>query len=153
MISDQLVDEDNFIDMKFLRRQDVREATHRFKLCQKFVEYLKNLGYTYDRSFNVFLFPNVKDTRQLLGFMFELIFSQREKEQRDQEKEQRTTNAFEDLVKQRIKKWQKKPWILPDFYEGQRRDLLIGGEVIHVDQDVDFQRVAGSKSKKAKGIY
>ena len=31
--------------------------------------------------------------------------------------------------------------------------MLIGGEVIHVDKDVDFQRVASSKSKKAKGVY
>lgn len=53
----------------------------------------------------------------------------------------------------RIKKWKKKPWMLPDFLEGQKRDLLIGGEVIHVDKDIDFNRVAGSKSKKAKGVY
>ena len=31
--------------------------------------------------------------------------------------------------------------------------MLIGGEVIQVQKDIDFERVAASKSKKAKGIY
>lgn len=31
--------------------------------------------------------------------------------------------------------------------------MLIGGEVIQVQQDIDFDRVAGSKSKKAKNLY
>jgi len=31
--------------------------------------------------------------------------------------------------------------------------MLIGGEVIQVAKDVDFERVAGSKSKKAKTLY
>lgn len=31
--------------------------------------------------------------------------------------------------------------------------MLIGGEVISVARDIDFDRVAGSKSKKAKNLY
>ena len=31
--------------------------------------------------------------------------------------------------------------------------MLIGGEVIQIDRDIDFQRVAASKSKKIKGMY
>ena len=42
---------------------------------------------------------------------------------------------------------------MPEFFDGQAQPLLIGGEVINVAKDVDFDRVASSKSKKAKGIY
>ena len=42
---------------------------------------------------------------------------------------------------------------MPDFNEGQPRSLLIGGDVIQVQKDIDFDRVAASKSKKAKGVY
>lgn len=42
---------------------------------------------------------------------------------------------------------------MPEFSEGQQQGMLIGGEVMHVQKDIDFDRVAGSKSKKAKGIY
>ena len=69
-----LSDEDQFVDIKYLKAQNLREPTGRFKACQKFTEYLKHLGYFYNLSFNVFLFPNKKETRQLLGFLFEMIF-------------------------------------------------------------------------------
>ena len=69
-----LSEEDQFIDLKALKRCNLREPTGRFKACQKFTEYLKHLGYFYNLSFNVFLFPNKKETRQLLGFLFEMIF-------------------------------------------------------------------------------
>ena len=42
---------------------------------------------------------------------------------------------------------------MPEFLEGQKRGLLIGGEVIQVQKDIDFDRVAACKSKKAKGVY
>jgi len=73
-ISKLLTEEDNFVDLKFLKKQNLNEATHRYKVCQKFVEYLKTLGYNYDLSFNAFLYPNVKDSRRLLGYLFEIMF-------------------------------------------------------------------------------
>ena len=42
---------------------------------------------------------------------------------------------------------------MPEFFEGQKRGLLIGGDVIQVQKDIDFDRVAACKSKKAKGVY
>ena len=42
---------------------------------------------------------------------------------------------------------------MPDFLEGQKRSLLVGGEIIPCEKDIDFQRVAGSKSKKIKTLY
>ena len=42
---------------------------------------------------------------------------------------------------------------MPEFSEGQQLGMLIGGDIIHVKKDIDFDRVAGSKSKKTKGIY
>jgi hypothetical protein len=43
--------------------------------------------------------------------------------------------------------------VLPDFLQGQRRQMLVGGEVLACNPDIDFDRVAGSKSKKIKTIY
>jgi len=69
-----LVAEENFIDIKYMKSMNLAENTGRFKVCQKFVEYLKNLEYLHDLSFNSFLYPNVKDTRKLLSFLFEFLF-------------------------------------------------------------------------------
>ena len=113
-----LSEEDQFIDIRYLRRQDLREPTGRFKACQKFTEYLKHLGYFYNLSFNVFLFPNKKETRQLFSFLFEIIFRE-ENASAAQKKQQRPTNQLEQLVKRRLTKWAKKPWMMPEFAEGQ----------------------------------
>jgi hypothetical protein len=34
-----------------------------------------------------------------------------------------------------------------------RRNLLVGGEVINVDPEIDFERVAASKSKPTKKMF
>ena len=83
-MSGMLSEEDQFIDLKSLKGLDYKTPTGRFKGCQKFTEYLKHLGYFYDLSFNVFLFPNKKETRKLLGFLFEIIF--REENSQDDKK-------------------------------------------------------------------
>ena len=40
-ISQMLNEADNFIDLKFLRSQNLKEATHKFKVCQSLTQYLK----------------------------------------------------------------------------------------------------------------
>lgn len=147
-----LSEEDQFIDLKALKKCNLQEPTGRFKACQRFTEYLKHLGYFYNLSFNVFLFPNKKETRQLLGFLFELIFRE-ENASQAKKKQERPTNQLEQLVKRRLTKWTKKPWLMPEFADGQAQGMLIGGEVINVAKDIDFERVAASKSKKAKTLY
>jgi hypothetical protein len=149
-IAAQLSEKDQFIDIAFLKKQNLKEATNRYKCCQKFVDYLKTLNYFYDLSFNVFMNPNLKDTRRLLGFLFEFIFKS---EESDNAQSKRPTNELEVLLRQRLTRWKKKPWILSDFYAGQQKNLLISGTVIHTKPGIDFDRVAGSKSKKAKTIY
>ena len=42
---------------------------------------------------------------------------------------------------------------MPDFIAGQKRNLLVSGEVIQCDRQIDFARVAASKSKKIKTLY
>jgi len=102
-ISSMLQDADNFVDMKFLKRQNLKEATNRFKICNKFVEYLKVLGYFHDLSFNAFLYPNIKDTRLLLGFLFEYIF--KSEDDSGASKQARPTNEMETLVRRRFAGW------------------------------------------------
>ncbi|CDW88196.1 UNKNOWN [Stylonychia lemnae] len=149
-ISSMLSEKDNFIDIKFLKSQNLKEATHRFKVCNQFTTYLKTLGYYHDLSFNAFLYPNPKDTRKLLGFLFEFIF----KAEDDQDnKNNQPTNEFEVLLKRRLGKWQNKPWILPDFLKIKRPLFIGGGDRINVKASIDYQRIAQCKSKKAKGVY
>ena len=89
-----LSEEDQFVDIKYLKKQNLKEPTGRFKACQKFTEYLKHLGYFYNLSINVFLFPNKKETRQLLGFLFEIIFRE-ENASAAQKSKPRPTNQLE----------------------------------------------------------
>lgn len=132
-ISSMLNERDNFIDIRLLKAQNLKEATHKFKACQAITQYLKTLGYFYDTSFNVFLYPSVKETRHLLGFLFEFIFKGEE------EAEQRAggsaaggkaapSNEFEVLLKRRLGKWSVKPWMLPAFLKtATRRSAFVGG--------------------------
>jgi len=95
-IAAQLSEKDQFIDMPFLKKQDLKQAPNRYKVCQKFVDYLKILNYFYDLSFNVFMNPNLKDTRRLLSFLFEFIFKSEESENAQSK---RPTNDLEALLR------------------------------------------------------
>ena len=55
----------------------------KFRVCQKLQSYLKTLSYYNDISFNSFLFPNVKDTRKILAFLFEMMFKDDKNEEDD----------------------------------------------------------------------
>ncbi len=100
---------------------------------------IQTLGYYHDLSFNAFLYPNPKDTRKLLGFLFEFIFKS---EDDSDAKAQAPSNEFEVLVKRRMQKWQSKPWILPDFLKIKRPLFIGGGDRINVKDNVDYQRIA-----------
>lgn len=43
--------------------------------------------------------------------------------------------------------------MLPDFFKDNKRNMLIGGEVISVPKDIDAERIAATKSKKIKQVY
>ena len=71
-------------------------------MCQKAVEYLKTLGYFYDLSFDAFLHPNIKDTRRILSYLFEIIFKT---EVDGKKKETAPTNEYEVIIKRRLIRW------------------------------------------------
>ena len=79
-----LVEEENFIQISWLKKFNLNEASQRFKVVQKLVDYFKTLEYLYDLSFNSFLYPNLKDTRKLLGFLFEFLFKGEAGEEKSQ---------------------------------------------------------------------
>jgi len=112
-----LVEDENFIDIAYLKKQNLNEASHRFKVCQKLVEYFKTLEYLHDISFNSFLYPNVKETRKLLGFLFEFLFKG-DSGTGQQKQQEKPTNEQEVLLKRRLTQWSKRPWLLPDFFNG-----------------------------------
>jgi hypothetical protein len=66
---------------------------------------------------------------------------------------EKPTNEFQVLLKRRLSSWSNRPWTLPDFFKGNKRNLLIGGEVISVSKQIDAERNAASKSKKIKNVY
>ena len=82
-ISGMLNREDNFIDLRFLKAQSMEVKSERFKVCQKMQTYLKTLDYYNDISFNSFLFPNVKDTRKILAFLFEIMFKDDDEDEKN----------------------------------------------------------------------
>lgn len=43
-------------------------------------QYLKTLDYYNDISFNSFICPNLKDTRKILAFLFEIMFKDEDEE-------------------------------------------------------------------------
>jgi hypothetical protein len=106
-----LNEKDNFVDLRFLKSQNLKEATHKFKVCQALTQYLKTLGYFYDISFNVFLYPSVKETRRLLGFLFEFIFKGEEEQEQlaggsgGAGGKSAPSNEFDVLLKRRLTKW------------------------------------------------
>ena len=73
-ISGLLSKDDNFIDIQYLKSQNVKEQADKFRVCQKFMTYMKTLDYYNELSFNMFLFPNVKDMRKILAFLFEIMY-------------------------------------------------------------------------------
>lgn len=150
-ISDQLADEDNFIDVKWFKKQNIQVQADKFRVCQKIQSYLKKLDYYNDISFNSFLFPNPKETRKILGFLFEIMFKEDEEDQDGPANQ--PSNSYEIIFKRRLVRFKNKPWILPEFLKIQRPLMAGGGDQIQVARNLDAQRMAECKSKKVKGIY
>jgi len=105
------------------------------------------LDYYHDISFNSFLFPNVKDTRKILAFLFEIMFKEDETEAQNQ-----PSDTFEVSFKRRLVKFKAKPWVMPEFLKGGRPMFVGGGDKIIASDAGDLKRVAQGKSKKAKGV-
>lgn len=148
-ISMLLSKDENFIDVRYLKSQNVAEQADKFRVCQKITQYLKTLDYYNDLSFNMFLFPNVKDTRKILAFLFEIMF----KDEESEADKSQPTNTYEILWKRRMAKFQKKPWILPEFQKINRPMFIGGGDKIVSSMNLDAARVAACKYKKVKGVF
>ena len=115
-IADMLSKEDNFIDVRFLKSQDMKQQSDKFRVCQKLTQYMKTLDYYNELTFNMFLFPNVKDVRKILAFLFDIMF----RNDIDDTEQSQPTNTQEVLVKRRLTKAKGKPWIMPEFLKGQK---------------------------------
>jgi len=75
---------------------------------------------------NMFLFPNVKDCRKILSFLFEIMY----KDDGNDEDKNQPTNTTEVLWQRRLQKFQRKPWILPEFLKIQKPMFVGGGDKI-----------------------
>ena len=61
---------------------------------------MKTLDYYNELSFNMFLFPNVKDMRKILAFLFEIMYKDEQEEKTTQ-----PTNTTEVLLQRRLLKF------------------------------------------------
>jgi len=59
---------------------------------------MKTLDYYNDLTTNMFLFPNVKDCRKILSFLFEIMY----KDDNNDDAKNQPTNEYEVLWKRRL---------------------------------------------------
>jgi len=82
----------------------------RYKLCNSLSTEFKKLGYNKDIGFNVFLYPNLKDSRQLMSFAIEKLPKEEVEEVVEKETPQQ---AFFSQIKKAIKTWTGHSWTPP----------------------------------------
>mmetsp|Transcript_13649 Transcript_13649/g.19944 ORF Transcript_13649/g.19944 Transcript_13649/m.19944 type:complete len:547 (+) Transcript_13649:6-1646(+) len=82
----------------------------RYKLCNSLSTEFKKLGYNKDIGFNVFLYPNLKDSKQLMSFAIEKLPKEEVEEVVEKETPQQ---AFFSQIKKAIKTWTSHSWTPP----------------------------------------
>lgn len=86
----------------------------------------------------------------MISFLLEFLSKN---EEEDGKNESAPSQQFDVLLKRRLLRWTQKPWVLPEFLEAKKQLYIGGGDSIVVRQDLDAERIAQCKSKKAKGVY
>ncbi|CAI2361871.1 unnamed protein product [Moneuplotes crassus] len=156
----KLLGQNNFMTEEKLRTtQNFEEVSNKFQVCQVLVSYLKKLGFYYDVNFNHFFYPNIHQIRRILGFLFEYI-SKKEEEialaARGEAGEfgaDGEENNYEFMTKRRLKKWVKKPWIMPEFYVETKNTFLRNRRKIRVLDERDKELLSNTKNKKVLGVH
>ena len=91
---------------------DINNSNIKFKMIQKLTDVIKNtLGYKNITS-NIFLYPGMKEVRQLLTFFMETI-SKFDTKESSQEKNE--GSFLENSIKNSLNEWRQKFWIIPEF--------------------------------------
>ena len=133
------------------------EVSNKFQVCQTLIAYLKKLGFYYDVNFNHFFYPNINQIRKILGFL--LVYqSKKEEEIQMGEKGEfggdgEEKDNFEFLLKKRIEKWIKKPWIMPEFYLETKNTFVKNRRKIRVFDHRDTDLISMTKNKKILGVH
>lgn len=86
----------------------------------------------------------------MLSFLLEFLSKS---EEEDGKGETAPSQSFEVNLKRRMLKWSHKPWVVPEFLTQKKRLCIASGDVIAVRKDLDTERIAQCKSKKAKGVH
>jgi hypothetical protein len=137
------------------------EASNKFQVCQVLLNYLKKLGFYYDLNFNDIFYPNITNIRKVLGYLFEYISKKEQEAQlatggdaagefgdyRDEK------DSFQFMLKRRLEKWVKKPWIMPEFYLETKTTFARNRRRIRVFDQRDKDNIANTKNKKILGIH
>lgn len=88
----------------------------KYKLCMKLAEMLKALGYTSELNFNAFLYPNLKDIRNIVSCLLENLPKE---ETAETVLNETTSQMYWRKLKDTIKSWTNEPWKAP-FEKVQR---------------------------------
>eukprot|EP00743_Colponemidia_sp_Colp-15_P004339 GILK01004680.1.p1 GENE.GILK01004680.1~~GILK01004680.1.p1 ORF type:complete len:610 (-),score=174.34 GILK01004680.1:137-1966(-) len=83
------------------------QMSMRYRFCQSLVSSIQELGFKGEISFNIFIYPNVKDVRKLLSFLVE----QAPKPEEDNDEQVAGANVILNrTIEQSLQKWSRKLW-------------------------------------------
>jgi DNA-binding ferritin-like protein (Dps family) len=88
----------------------------KYKLCMKLAELIKSLGYTSELNFNAFLYPNLKDVRNILSCLLE---NMPKEENEATILDETSSQIYWRKVKECIKNWASENWQAP--FEGLKQ--------------------------------
>ena len=84
-------------------------VTAKYQLCILLTQKLKSLGFRGDIGFNMFLYPNLKDLRVLMGFITEKLPKEEEKQTTVQAQERPLVRK----IKAALRIWMQEEWLPP----------------------------------------
>lgn len=82
----------------------------KYKLCMKLAEMIKGLGYTSELNFNAFLYPNLKDVRNILACLLE---NMPKEENEVTVLDETSSQIYWRKVKECIRSWASENWQAP----------------------------------------
>mmetsp|Transcript_1137 Transcript_1137/g.2747 ORF Transcript_1137/g.2747 Transcript_1137/m.2747 type:complete len:584 (-) Transcript_1137:35-1786(-) len=105
-----------------------QSMSQRYGICTALSKLLKDQGYSGSLGFNVFLYPSIKEVRNLANFLLENM----PKDTSEQEAAT-TENIFLRKVKLRIKDWTEEQWMPPFDYKKAFKLQATGHYLEHIE--------------------
>ena len=82
----------------------------KYKLCMKMAEMIKSLGYSSELNFNAFLYPNLKDIRNIISCLLEKLPKE---EVAERVMNESSSEMYWRKIKETVKNWSNETWKAP----------------------------------------